>query len=613
VAKSANSCYVFSCPVGAGLKEGKSEIVPATRKLAAILSADVVGYSRLMGADEEGTLARLRSHRRSLVDRKLSEHRGRIVKTTGDGMLVEFASVVDAVRCAVDIQRDMVEANAHLDPDKRIDFRVGINVGDIIISDNGDVFGDSVNVAARLERVADPGGICVSGRVQEDVEGKLDVLFEDHGEQQLKNIAKPVRVYRVRLERSSQRPLPAPVAVNKPSIAVLPFQNLSEDPLQDYFADGMVDDITTALSRMAWLFVIARNSSFTYKGKAIDVKEVGRDLGVRYVLEGSVRKSTNRLRITGQLIDANTGGHLWADRFEGNLEDVFALQDQITESVVGQIAPKLERAEIERAKRKPTERLDAYDYFLRGMANFHQQTNETNSEALRLFYKAIELDSEFASPYGLGGICYSRRKARGWATDHAQELVEAERLARQAVEFGPDDAVALYTAGFTIAHVVGDLDAGANLIDTALAIDPNSAAGWYYGGWVKIMLGEPEMAIAYQARSMRLSPLDPLRGLMRAATGFAHLAAGRYDEAVSWAQKACSDQPNYPVAWRLLASSSALSGRLDQAQKALARALQLDPRLEMSTLSHYATLRRAEDFDCYAEGLRLAGLSKRAL
>ena len=375
----------------------------------------------------------------------------------------------------------------------------------------------------------------------------------------------------------------------------------------------MVDDITTALSRMAWLCVIARNSSFTYKGKTIDVKEVGRELGVRYVLEGSVRKSTNRVRITGQLIDANTGGHLWAGRFEGNLEDVFALQDQITESVVGQIAPKLERAEIQRAKRKATERLDAYDYFLRGMANFHHQTNETNSEALRLFYKAIELDSEFASPYGLCGICYSRRKTRGWATDQAQELLEAERLARQAVELGADDAVALYTAGFTIAHVVGDLDGGANLIDTALAIDPNSAAGWYYGGWVKIMLGEPEMAIAYQARSMRLSPLDPLRGLMRAATGFAHLAAGRYDEAVSWAQKACSDQPNFPVAWRLLASSSALSGRLDQAQKALARALQLDPRLEMSTLSHYATLRRVEDFDRYAEGLRLAGLSKRDL
>jgi len=586
--------------------------VPVIRKVAAILSADVVGYSQLMGADEEGTLTQLKSYRRSLIDGKLNEHHGRIVKTTGDGMLVEFASVVEAVRCAVEIQNDVARGNAHLPPDKRIEFRIGINMGEIIISNSGDVFGHSVNVAARLESIAEPGGICVSGRVQEDVEGKLDVLFEDKGEQQLKNIARPIRVYRVRLG-GEQEPVPRFVTADKPSIAVLPFQNLSEDPTQEYFADGMVDDIITALSRMTWLLVISRNSSFTYKGKSVDVKQVGRELGVRYVLEGSVRKSTNRVRITGQLIDANTGGHLWAGRFEGDLQDVFGLQDQITESVVGQIAPTLERAEIERAKRKPTEKLDAYDHFLRGMANFHQQTNETNSEALRLFYSAIELDPNFALPYGLGGICYSRRKARGWATNHAEELVEAERLARRAIELGRDDAVALYTAGFTIAHVVGDLDAGANLIDAALAIDPNSAAGWYYGGWVKIMLGEPEQAIAYEARSMRLSPMDPLHGLMRAATGFAHLSAGRYDEAVSWAQKACLEQPTFTVAWRLLASSSALSGRLDQAQRAIARVLELDPGFEMSTLSHYVTLRRPEDFARYVEGLRLAGLAEEGL
>ena len=580
--------------------------MPVVRKLAAILAADVVGYGLLMGADEEGTLTRLKAHRRSLVDRKLSEYRGRIVKTTGDGMLVEFASALDAVCCAVDIQRGMAEKNAHLSPDERIEFRVGVNIGDIIVSHSGDVFGNSVNVAVRLENIAEPGGICVSGRVKEDVEGKLDVLFEDAGEQRLKNIATRVRVYQVRIKGGTATQ--APVVADKPSIAVLPFENLSEDPRQEYFADGMVEDITTALSRIRWLFVIARNSSFVYKGKAIDVKQVGRELGVRYVLEGSIRKSKNQVRITGQLIDASTGGQLWAGRSEGNLEDVFGLQDQITERVVGQIAPELERAEIDRAKRKPTESLDAYDYFLRGMANFHQQTNETNSEALRLFYKAIELDPDFALPHGLGGICYSRRKTRGWATNNAQELPEAERLARRAVELGRDDAVALYTAGFTLAHVVGDLDAGADLIDSALAIDPNSAGGWYYGGWVKIMLGEPEQAITYQARSMRLSPMDPLRGLMRTATGFAHLLAGRYDEAISWAQRACLDQPNFPVAWRLLASSSALSGRLDQAQKALARALQLDPQLDMSILS--ATFRRAEDFERYAEGLRLAGLSK---
>jgi TolB-like protein len=404
--------------------------VPVVRKLAAILAADVVGYGLLMGADEEGTLTRLKAHRRLLVDRKLGEYHGRIVKTTGDGMLVEFASALDAVCCAVDIQRDMAEKNAHLSPDERIEFRVGINVGEIIISHSGDVFGNSVNVAARLENIAEPGGICGSARVKEDVEGKLDVFFEDNGEPQLKNIAIRVRVYRVRLKGIMPREAPPLVAADKPSIAVLPFENLSEHPRQEYFADGMVDDITTALSRIRWLLVIARNSSFVYKGKAIDVKQVGRELGVRYVLQGSIRKSKNRVRITGQLIDASTGGQLWAGRSEGSLEDVFGLQDQITESVVGQIAPELERAEIDRAKRKPTERLDAYDYFLRGMANFHQQTNESNSEALRLFYRAIELDPDFASPHGLAGLCYSRRKTRGWTTNHAQELAEAERLAR---------------------------------------------------------------------------------------------------------------------------------------------------------------------------------------
>jgi len=578
------------------------------RKLAAILAADVAGYSRLMGADEEGTLAQLKALRRELSDPKIKEHRGRIVKTTGDGLLIEFASVVDAVRCAVEVQRDMAERNADMPADHRIEFRMGINLGDII-KDGRDIYGDGVNVAARLEALAEPGGICVSRVVRDQVRGKLDFTFEDRGEQRVKNIARPLRVYRVRLGERPAAASPAnPPMPEKPSIAVLPFQNMSGDPEQEYFVDGMVEEIITALSRIRWLFVIARNSSFVYKGKAIDVKQVGRELGVRYVLEGSIRKSKNQVRITGQLIDASTGGQLWAGRFEGNLEDVFGLQDQITESVVGQIAPELERAEIDRAKRKPTERLDAYDYFLRGMANFHQQTNETNSEALRLFYKAIELDPDFALPHGLGGICYSRRRTRGWATNNAQELAEAERLARRAVELGRDDAVALYTAGFTLAHVVGDLDAGADLIDSALAIDPNSAGGWYYGGWVKIMLGEPEQAITYQARSMRLSPMDPLRGLMRTATGFAHLLAGRYDEAISWAQKACLDQPNFPVAWRLLASSSALSGRLDQGQKALARALQLDPQLDMSILS--ATFRRAEDFERYAEGLRLAGLSQ---
>src|SRR5262245_25748279 len=352
------------------------------RRLAAILAADVAGYSRLTGVDAAGTHVQLQAHLRALADPKVAGHRGRVVKNTGDGMLSEFSSGVDAVRCALDVQRGMAERNAGVPDEKRIEFRIGINVGDIII-DRGDIFGDGVNLAARLEGVAEPGGICVAGRVLEDVQGKLDIAFEDAGEQQLKNIARPVRVYRVQIGGAAPASLrPALVLPDKPSIAVLPFQNFSGDPEQEYFADGIVEDITIELSRFPWLFVIARNSSFTYKGRTVDVRQVARELGVRYVLEGSVRKLGNRLRIAGQLIDASTGAHLWADRLDGALEDIFALQDQVAASVVSIIAPKLERTEIERAKRKPTESLDAYDYYLRARESARRWIRNANEETL---------------------------------------------------------------------------------------------------------------------------------------------------------------------------------------------------------------------------------------
>ena len=330
----------------------------AERRLAAILAADVAGYSRLMGQDEEGTLVALKTIRTSIVDPQIAEHRGRIVKTTGDGALVEFASAVDAVRCAVEIQRCVNEQSADVPLDRRIEFRIGINVGDIII-DGGDIFGDGVNVAARLEALAEPGGICVSGRVEEDTHGKVDVTFEDAGEQQLKNIARQVRVYRVGRGSAEAPSRPTLALPDKPSIAVLPFQNMSADPEQEYLADGMVEDIITSLSRFRNLFVIARNSSFTYKGRSVDVRQVGRELGVRYLLEGSVRKAADRVRITGQLIDASTGAHLWADRFEGALQDIFDLQDRVSTTVVNAIAPMIEQSEIERSKRKPTQSLEA--------------------------------------------------------------------------------------------------------------------------------------------------------------------------------------------------------------------------------------------------------------
>ncbi|HKO07930.1 MAG TPA: adenylate/guanylate cyclase domain-containing protein [Alphaproteobacteria bacterium] len=594
------------------MQQGRAE-----RRLAAILAADVVGYSRLMGVDEEGTLRQLKLLRKELVDPKIIEHRGRIVKTTGDGVLVEFASVVDAVRCAVDVQRGMAERNAAMPQEKRIEFRIGINLGDIII-DGDDIFGDGVNIAARLEALAEPGGICVNRVVRDQVRDKLDIAFEDLGEQQVKNIARPVHVYRIQPEHWSSKLTAAgavseaskPVLVlpDKPSIAVLPFQDMSGDADQEYFADGVVEEIITALSRMRWLFVIARNSSFTYKGHAVDVKQVGRELGVRYVVEGSVRKAANRVRITGQLIDASTGAHLWADRFDGGLEDIFDLQDQVTASVVGAIATKLEQAEIERAKRKPTESLDAYDYYLRGMASAHQWTEEGVSEALRLFYKAIELDPDFAEAYGMAAWCYVPRKANWWMGDPVQEIAEAERLARRAVDLGADNAVALAGGGYALAFVVHDLDSGAAFIDQALALNPNLALAWHCSGWVKAFLGEPEAAIKQLTHTMRLSPLDPLGFRAQGGIAFAHFLAGRYDEASLWAERALRQRPTFLPAIRDLAAADALAGRLFEAQKTMAHLRQLAPSLRVTNVKDWVPFRRPEDLARLEDGLRKAGL-----
>jgi adenylate cyclase len=577
------------------------------RRLAAILAADVVGYSRLMEQNETETFECLRAHRKELFEPEIERHQGRIFKLMGDGLLAEFGSVVAAVECAVVLQRGMADRNAGLANDRRIDMRMGINLGDVIVEDT-DVHGDGVNIAARLRGLADPGGVMVSGTVYDHLQGKLDIALDFLGERQVKNVARPVRVYRLRLDGAAATatpPLP-----DKPSIAVLPFQNLSGDPDQDYFADGIVEEIITALSRMHWLFVIARNSSFTYKGRAVDVKQVGRALGVRYVLEGSVRKAGNRVRIIGQLIDASTGAHLWADRFEGGLEDVFDLQDQVTAKVVGAVAPKLEQAEIERAKRKPTESLDAYDYFLRGMAGIHRLTREGNNEALQMFYRAIELDPNFASAYGMAARCYSQRKSSGWVTDWtAQEIAETARLAHRAAELGRDDAVALCMAGVALAFVVGDLDDGAALIDRALLLNPNLAWAWLFSGWVKNWLGEPEIALEHLARAMRLSPHDSHTFQMQMATAFAHLFAGRYAEASSWAEAAAREQPNHLAVAITAAASGALAGRLSEAQKAMARVRQLHPALRISNLRDNAPpIRRSEDFDRMADGLRKAGL-----
>jgi len=403
-------------------------------------------------------------------------------------------------------------------------------------------------------------------------------------------------------------PAPALPLPDKPSIAVLPFQNMSGDPEQEYFADGVVEDIITALSRMRWLFVIARNSSFTYKGRAVDVKQVSRELGVRYILEGSVRKAANRVRITGQLIDSATNAHLWADRFDGALEDIFDLQDQVTASVVGAIGPQLEQAEIERAKRKPTESLDAYDYFLRGMAGVHQFTRDANNDALRLFNKAIELDPEFAAAYGAAARCYAQRIANGWMVDRAREIAEADRLARRGAQLGKDDAVALCGAGLGLAIAVHDLEDGVALIDRALMLNPNLATAWHFSGLVRGWLGRPEEAIEHFARAMRLSPLDPLIGQMQTGMAMAQFFAGRHDDAVASAVKAIREAPNWVPAYVAAALSNAVTGRAEDARKIVTKLRELDPGHCVTSLKNVLPLRRPEDLTKLEECLRKAGL-----
>jgi adenylate cyclase len=458
------------------------------RRLAAILAADIAGYSRLMGADEVGTLAALKAHRREIVDPAIAQRHGRIVKTTGDGMLVEFASAVDAVTCAIAVQEKMAERTAE-GTGPRIKFRMGINVGDIII-DSDDIFGDGVNLAARVENECEPGGVYLSGNAFEQVRGKTGFAFDDLGERALKNIDRPVRLYAVRSASFSipamspaeaDKPLPLP---DKPSIAVLPFENMSGDPEQEYFADGMVEEITTSLSRSKWLFVIARNSSFTFKGKAVDVKEVGRRLGVRYVLEGSVRKAAGKVRITSQLIDAVTGTHIWADRFERDLTDVFALQDEVTVAVVSAIQPKLFQTEIALATRRRPENLTAYGYYLRAVQQLYLATREGLAETLRLAHHALELDPRFALVAALAGVAHAQNVLFGYAADPQFERKEAVRLSRLALSVDDSDPDILAEVAFISAFMVGDSESEIELADRAVALDPNSFNAWHCRGWV---------------------------------------------------------------------------------------------------------------------------------
>jgi len=601
-------------------------VVHDQRKLVAVLAADVVGYSRLMGRDESGTLARLREHRTRRLEPTLTRYGGRLVKLMGDGALVEFASAVDALSAAIEFQQAMNEVDPGCPETERIVFRIGLHLGDMIV-EGDDLYGDGVNIAARLETAAPAGGILVSRTVHEAVTGRLKATFADLGSLTLKNIERPVQAFSVKwepsdwrrpsslaLEPSYEQRQPSSVELlalpDKPSIAVLPFQNFSVDPEQEYFADGIVEDIITALSRFKLLFVIARNSSFAYKGRSPDIRQVGRELGVRYVLEGSVRKAASKVRITSQLIDSGSGAHIWADRLDGALENIFELQDQVTENVVGAIAPQIERAEIERAKQKPTDSLDAYDHYLRGMTNLHRGTRESIDEALARFNRALQLDPNFASTHAMAAWCHFWRKVNGWMTDRPREIAEGARLARRAVELGGDDAVALTRGGHALAHLAGDVDGGIALIDTALVLNPNLASAWFLGGFLRVWSGEPDGATEYFARAMRLSPLDPELYRMQAGMAAAHLFAGRFDMASSLAEKSFRHLPSFLMVVAVMAASHALAGRTDEAERAIRHLRQLDPRLRIANLGDWLSIRRPQDLATFADGLRRAGLQE---
>jgi len=571
------------------------------RRLAAILAADVVGYSAMMQRAEEATYAEFERLKRDLIAPSLSRHDGRLIKTTGDGALAEFASPLAAVRCATEMQDHLAEDSG---PFK---LRIGLNLGDVIVGQDGDLYGDGINIAVRLEGIADPGGILISEKVYSEVEGKLDVGFVDRGEQQLKNIAKPVRAYAVRAGASSaltERLSASPPLPDKPSIAVLPFQNMSGDPEQEYFADGMVEDIITALSRFKSLFVIARNSSFTFKGQAVDIKEVGRRLGVRYVLEGSVRKASGKVRITGQLIDAVTGAHIWVDRFERDLTDIFAIQDEVTIAVVSAIEPKLSQTEIAMATRRRPENLTAYDFYLRAMPQYYLMTREGLAEAIRLAHRVLELDPRFGAVAALAGLCYALNVIYGYANDPQFDRKEAVRLVRLALSIDDSDPDTLARASVISAFMVGDSDAAIEMADRAVALNPNSWATWTSRGHVYRIAGLPEEAIQSFERAIRMSPVDPRLHTTLSGIGHALIELRRFDEAIVAGKKALRQNPSFVPTYQCLASAFAHLGRDAEAHEAAARLLEVDPAFTISAF----IARGGLSFLLLIEGLRKAGL-----
>ena len=576
------------------------------RRLVAVFAADVEGYSRLMGADEVGTLQTLTA-RRTILDRAIADHRGRIANTAGDSVLAEFGSAVDAVSCAVAAQAALTEANAGVAPDRCINFRIGIHVGDVMVR-SGDLFGDGVNIAARLQTLAQPGGVCVSGVTYDQVRKVLPVAFDDLGAQQVKNIEEPVRVYaanglgEVAAAAKPVGDVATPGSLlDKPSIAVLPFQNMSGDPEQEYFADGIVEDITTALSRFNSLYVIARNSSFTYKGKAIDIKQVGRELGVRYVLEGSIRKAGGRIRITAQLIEAATNTHLSADRFEGSVDDVFDLQDKVTASVIGLVQPKIQEVEIQRALQKPTSNLEAHDCYLRALPNYRKWTREANEQAHTLLSRAVELDPGYALAFYHLSTCHAQRVMQGWADDRQAEIAAGMRMIERSLELDKNDADVLAGAAYMQIQYGGDTRTAVSLVDRAISLNPNSSGVLEASTWIRIRAGDPALAVEHCLKALQLNPLNQTKTPL--ALGYFLL--GQAEPALRHAEEALINAPKSVPALAFAAYVKVAFGQVDDARQLLRRILDIRPGYKLAPAGAGWCPQKPEYRDKWLEARRL--------
>lgn len=583
------------------------------QRLVAILAADVAGYSRLMAVDERATVVALDAARR-VFKAQIESHQGRVIDMAGDSVLAVFETATGAVAAALAIQETLAATEGAVPKDRRMRFRIGVHLGDVIEKADGTVYGDGVNIAARLEGLAEPGGITVSEGVQVALRNRVAATFEDQGEQQVKNISHPVRAFRVRgpnaaVSKPSGTAVKPELALpDKPSIAVLPFANMSGDPEQEYFADGMVEDIITALSRFRQLFVIARNSTFTYKGRAVDVRHVAKELGVRYVLEGSVRRAGHRVRITGQLIDAITGAHLWAERFDGNLEDIFDLQDRITEGLVGAIEPQIRRAEIERSRRKRPENLDAYDLYLRALPHAYAMRPEDNSAALELLGRAISHDPAFAAGLATAAWCYEQRLTRGWSTVQQDDAANAIRLARSAIATESDDAAAIAAAGFVLVMVGRDFDTGLAAVRRAVALNPNNVNVSLFAGWANNFGGDLDEALEHFERAQRLSPSDPGLFLFLTGQAMAHLLSGRYVQAAELALKSAAIYPSWDTSYWVLATANAELGRVDATREAVGRLLSLSPGVTIAQFARATPFADPGRLAILQDGLLKAGL-----